>query len=153
MHEKWKVKVKSLSRVRLYVTPWTAAFPSMGLSRQEYWSGVPRPSPNILVIICKPKIFLKAWHPDLCGFHWFLCVQIFWVEVSHCFKLVSSDIGYDMNERSHLKTNTRKFLQKMSDSKSPQAACTLSSNRFLSLPKETWKTWPPHFFASLFKLN
>ena len=39
---KVKVKVKSLSRVRLLVTPWTAAYqapPSMGFSRQEYWSG------------------------------------------------------------------------------------------------------------------
>ena len=46
---KWKVKVKSLSRVRLFSTPWTAAFqapPSMGFSRQEYWSGVPLPSPK-----------------------------------------------------------------------------------------------------------
>ena len=44
---KWKVKVKSLSSVRLFVTPWTAAHqapPSMGFSRQEYWSGVPSPS-------------------------------------------------------------------------------------------------------------
>ena len=41
---KWKVKVKSLSRGQLFVTPWTAAHqapPSMGFSRQEYWSGVP----------------------------------------------------------------------------------------------------------------
>ena len=41
---KWKVKVKSLSRVQLSATPWTAAHqapPSMGFSRQEYWSGVP----------------------------------------------------------------------------------------------------------------
>ena len=39
----WKWKVKSLSRVRLFVTPWTAAYqapPSMGFSRQEYWRGV-----------------------------------------------------------------------------------------------------------------
>ena len=45
---KWKVKVKLLSRVRLLVTPWTAAHqapPSMGFSRQEYWSGVPLSSP------------------------------------------------------------------------------------------------------------
>ena len=45
---KWKVKAKSLSRVRLLATPWTTAYqapPSMGLSRQEYWSGVPLPSP------------------------------------------------------------------------------------------------------------
>ena len=46
---KWKVKVKSLSRVRLLLTPWTAAHQaplSMGFSRQEYWSGVPLPSPS-----------------------------------------------------------------------------------------------------------
>ena len=45
---KWKVKAKLLSRVRLFATPWTAghqAPPSMGFSRQEYWSGVPLPSP------------------------------------------------------------------------------------------------------------
>ena len=44
---KWTVKVKSLSRVRLLATPWTAAYqapPSMGFSRQEYWSGVSLPS-------------------------------------------------------------------------------------------------------------
>ena len=43
---KWKVKVKSLSHVRLLATPWTAAYQaplSMGFSRQEYWSGVPLP--------------------------------------------------------------------------------------------------------------
>ena len=45
---KWKVKVKSLSGVQLLATPWTAAYqarPSMGFSRQQYWSGVPLPSP------------------------------------------------------------------------------------------------------------
>ena len=43
---KWKVKVKLLSRVQLLATPWTAAYrapPSMGFSRQEYWSGVALP--------------------------------------------------------------------------------------------------------------
>ena len=46
---KWKMKVKSLSCVRLLATPWTTAYqapPSMGFSRQEYWSGVPLPSPD-----------------------------------------------------------------------------------------------------------
>ena len=45
---KWKAKGKSLSRVRLLATPWTAAYQallSMGVSRQEYWSGVPVPFP------------------------------------------------------------------------------------------------------------
>ena len=46
---KWKVKVKSLSHVWLLATPWTAAYQAplpMGFSRQEYWSGVPLPSPT-----------------------------------------------------------------------------------------------------------
>ena len=48
---KGKVKVKSLSRIRLFSTPWTAAYqapPSMGFARQEYWSGVPLPSPPVM---------------------------------------------------------------------------------------------------------
>ena len=54
----WKqnVKVKSLSRVRPSATPWTAAFqapPSMGFSRQEYWSGVPLPSPLDNLVVFK----------------------------------------------------------------------------------------------------
>ena len=46
-----KVKVKSLSRVRFFATPWTVAYqvpPSMGFSRQECWSGLPFPSPGDL---------------------------------------------------------------------------------------------------------
>ena len=42
--------VKLLSRVRLFATPWTAAYqapPFMGFSRQEYWTGVPLPSPRM----------------------------------------------------------------------------------------------------------
>ena len=53
---KWKVKVKSLSRVLLLATPWTAAYqapPSMGFSRQGYWSGVPLPSPFIILLYHK----------------------------------------------------------------------------------------------------
>ena len=47
---KWKVKVKLFSRIRLLVTPWTTRYqvpPSMGFSRQKYWSGLPLPSPDI----------------------------------------------------------------------------------------------------------
>ena len=52
---KWKVKVKSLSHVWLSATPWTAAYqapPSMGFSRQEYWSGVPLPSLCLVTRSC-----------------------------------------------------------------------------------------------------
>ena len=53
---KWKVKVKLLSRVELLATAWTAACqapPSMGFSRQKYWSGVPSPSPEKRLITSK----------------------------------------------------------------------------------------------------
>ena len=52
-----KVKVKSLSCVQLFVTPWTIAYqapPSMGFSRQEYWNGLPFPS-SILELIMTIK--------------------------------------------------------------------------------------------------
>ena len=47
------MKVESLSRARLLVTPWTAAYqapPSVGFSRQEFWSGLPLPSPEWVAI-------------------------------------------------------------------------------------------------------
>ena len=58
---KWKVKVKSLSHVRLLATPWTAAYqapPPMGFSRQEYWSGVPLPSPLLILLVGKSSRWL-----------------------------------------------------------------------------------------------
>ena len=58
-----KVKVKWLSCVRLFVTPWTVthqAPPSMGFSRQEYWSGLPFPSPGDL-----PNPGIKSRSPAL----------------------------------------------------------------------------------------
>ena len=69
---KWKVKVKSLSPIRLFATPWTAAHqapPSVGFSRQEYWSGVPLPSPVYLMtpnqitesFLFTYRIFTMAW--------------------------------------------------------------------------------------------
>ena len=66
---KWKVKGKSLSRVWLPATPWTTAHqapPSMGFSRQEYWSGVPLPSPTMLsrlviTFLPRSKHLLISW--------------------------------------------------------------------------------------------
>ena len=59
---KWKVKGKSLSHVWLFATPWTAAYqalPSMGFSRQEYWSGVPLPFPKLCSM--KQLFYLFIW--------------------------------------------------------------------------------------------
>ena len=80
---KWKVKVKSLSRVRLLGTPWTTAYqapPSMGFSRQEYWSGVPLPhqvsskgflysffTPNIEYGPKMGEVKVSQSCPTLCG--------------------------------------------------------------------------------------
>ena len=58
-----KVKMKSLSRARLFATPWTVAHQarlSMGFSRQEYWSGLPFPSPGDL-----PNPVIKPRSPAL----------------------------------------------------------------------------------------
>ena len=63
MSTKVKVKVKSLSRVQLFSTPWTVAYQtplSMGFSRQEYWSGLPFPSPGDL-----PNPGIKPGSPAL----------------------------------------------------------------------------------------
>ena len=59
---KGKVKVKWLRRVRLLATTWTVAYqapPSMGFSRQEYWSGVPLPSPKLSIDMYKYVCFTK----------------------------------------------------------------------------------------------
>ena len=63
---KWTVNMKLLSRVGLLVTPWTAAYqapPSMGFSRQEYWSGMPLPSLILILIILKSilQILFPYW--------------------------------------------------------------------------------------------
>ena len=75
---KWKVKGKSLSRVWLFATPWTAAYqspPSVGFSRQKYWIGGPLPSPNIAKTLALTLTFI--WCSDL----WF-CLQL-----QKCFTL------------------------------------------------------------------
>ena len=64
---KWKVKVKSLSRVWLFATPWTVAHQaplSIGFSRQEYWSGLPFPSPGNLATqgLNLGLLCLLHWH-------------------------------------------------------------------------------------------
>ena len=61
---KWKVKVKSLSRVWLLATPWTAAHqapPSTGFSGQQYWSGVPLPSPLVQYQLLKARLSSHPW--------------------------------------------------------------------------------------------
>ena len=67
---KWKVKVKSLVRVLLFATPWTAAHqapPTTGFARQEYWSGVPLPSP----ILSTAKLILRNFFCVLFFFFFF----------------------------------------------------------------------------------
>ena len=69
---KWKVKVKSLSCVWLLVTPWTAAYqapPSMGFSRQAYWSVLPLPSPNSNVGMRNPILLHLCQHLVLSLFY------------------------------------------------------------------------------------
>ena len=104
---KWKVKVKSPSPVQLFATPWTAAHQvplSMGFSRQEYWSGVPLPSPtsvwdecNCVVVwdsLALPffGIGMKSDLLQSCGHCWIF--QICWhIE---CSTLTASSLGFEI---------------------------------------------------------
>ena len=111
---KWEVKVKSFSRVPLFETPWTAAHqapPSMGFSRQEYWSGVPLPSPKCCLIfvnfqnclVFQLLSFLLSKSSLLCvfGYQFFrkevgeVFINIFWNIynlISDCSFLFSSQL-------------------------------------------------------------
>ena len=84
------MKVKSLSLVRLLATPWTAAHqapPSMGFSRQEYWSGVPLPSPG-----CPDYTTLK-----LCGNSKHLClIPKLKGNVHNIFFVVKCAVGFGL---------------------------------------------------------
>ena len=74
---KWKVKGKSLSRVQLFATPWTTAYqapPSMGFSRQEYWSRVPWEIQ--LIFLC------ETWQS-----HWILWKALLCTRVQSCSSL------------------------------------------------------------------
>ena len=96
---KWKVKVKSLSRAQLLATPWTAAHqapPSMGFSRQEYWSGLALPSPksDARKIHISFKERLPMYKPQLLSIivvHVCLCICAFfwtaWTNNSCMFSL------------------------------------------------------------------
>ena len=82
---KWKVKVKPLSRVWLLATPWTAAYqapPSMGFSRQEYWSGVPLPSPSLTWYTRKKKSSLIYLHYLKLSLH-MVCFKLQMAWTSH----------------------------------------------------------------------
>ena len=93
---KWKVKVKSPSRDRLVATPWTVAHqapPSMGFSRQEYWSGLPYSSGDHTLksgvwacLLCSS--FSRLFWPFLIP-----CNSI-WVLASHCQFLQRSHLGF-----------------------------------------------------------
>ena len=93
----WKIKVKLLSCVRLLATPWTAAFqapPSMGFSRQEYWSGVPLPKYTVTYGIVKTwkkkKIYMKV-----------SCFLLYLIWSFHFFVLVMSPCKCLFNHACH----------------------------------------------------
>ena len=91
---KWKVKVKSLSRVWLFLTPWTAAYrapPSMGFSRQEYWSGchcllrfitiIPFIPSHLFFIYLLIPLTNTFWGPTMC----WACVESWGSELDWWF--------------------------------------------------------------------
>ena len=122
---KWKVKVKSLSRVWLFEIPWTAAYqalPSMGFSRQKYWSGVPLSSPwsASLTESLTCKIFesneillyvIKVW------VGWFVAVDYLhmhglhqWVKNDSILKNVSFSINIHIPTALQMQMQKKKWI-------------------------------------------
>ena len=103
---KWKVKVKSLSRVRLLATPWTAAHQaplSMRVSRQEFRSGVPLPSYSLATVKKKLSYKISKAEKPFCLFN----------ETRNSTKYIRNayySITYE-NECKHAKSNTKKWIQ------------------------------------------
>ena len=103
---KWKVKVKSLSSVQLLATPRTAAHqapPSVGFSRQEYWSGLPLPSPELSFIALQTGVIVptaqSCWQTqdNICkapGTHW---TSKFW-SCCYCTDLIHGSHLYWVGE-------------------------------------------------------
>ena len=92
---KWKVKGKSFIRVPLFATPWTAAYqvpPSMGFSRQEFWSGVPLPSPIYRVKYFKSSSATVVLSPIL---------PQFWFTIGNQFQLF--DLFWYLHLSFHMK--------------------------------------------------
>ena len=88
---KWKVKVKSLSRAQLLATPWTAAhqaLPSMGFSRQEYWSGVACIYVNATPDLSHPS------PPALCPHVHYLCLHLYFYFANRFICIIFLDSIY-----------------------------------------------------------
>ena len=92
----WKVKVKSLSRARPLVTPWTAAFqapPSMGFSRQEYWSGVPL----LLQMLSHRMVDIEFFGHFSCSYkRWALMI----LSIGHCRCMLVNSDGWPLRSSS-----------------------------------------------------
>ena len=87
---KWKVKVKSLSGVRLCATPWTAAYqtlPPMGFSKQEYWSRVPLPSQECYIenFFCQGRILINTEQMQTISFFYSKCLLRFTCIISSVY--------------------------------------------------------------------
>ena len=102
------MKVKSLGHVWLFATPWTVAYqasPSMGFSRQEYWSGLPFPSPKKSICLSQfpSPVPLRSTHLDSNS-----CMEVFLSSQMLCFELwvqVTQELW------SHHKPNAQSKLQ------------------------------------------
>ena len=149
---KWKVKVKSLSRVQLVASPWTAAYqapPSMGFSRQEYWNGLPLPSPiathtwsiksrdiTLLIKVIESKLWFSSSHLWM----WELDHKESWAPKNWCFWAVVLE----------------KTFESSSDSKEIQSVNPKGNQSWIFIGRtdaeaETPIIWPPNVKSQLIR--
>ena len=134
---KLKVKVKSLSRVQFFTTPWTAVYhapPPMGFSRQEYWSGVPLPSPQLSINLLKFSVTWESTH-----YEWDSCWWWTYKVKLEDSLIVNTHTWLD-NPSISIQVKIIFLCYLMQHSKSSQK-CSLKSS-FLLCPSETLQCLP-----------
>ena len=111
---KWKVKVKSPSRVRLLATTWTAAYqapPSMGFSRQEYWSGTPLPEILGNSIL---SFFLVTNRKCRQGWWWLMMMAVKAKTVMMMMMIMVMTVVW-INDRKYRRDKNRRIFYHISD--------------------------------------
>ena len=137
---KWKVKVKSPSRVWLLATTWTAAHqapPSMGFSRQEYWIGVPLPSPSLAWDSC--YLSLRRGHLPCVT----ICPLSFPPSTAFSFSFIHSLILYLLNR--YFEFFRTKIMFKLCSILWWRSTVSCLKHPMISLQRQDFPSWHLYF--------
>ena len=159
MGKKWESEVKLFSRVRLFATPWSAAHQAplpMKFSRQEYWIGVPLPSPKVGKVICYFLGLQNHCRQLLCVSQavmseslWYHGLQPTRLLCPWHFPGKNTGVGFHFLLQRIFPTqgsnpcllHCRQILSCLSHQGSPADGDYINENRRLSLEEKLWQVW------------